>query len=51
MSRGPGVHAMVGVCGSPGEEKLAVFCCRGTDFADELAYLVDLLVTGGKGVC
>ena len=33
------------------EEKLAVFCCRGKDFADELAYLVDLLVSGGKGVC
>ena len=30
---------------------LAVFCCRGKDFADELAYLVDLLVSGGKGVC
>ena len=87
MSRGPGVRAMVGVCGSPGEqregrgmggncavgcvvssyvsacrgalawsvvgseEKLAVFCCRGKDFADELAYLVGLLVSGGKGVC
>ena len=33
------------------EEKLAVFCCRGKDFADELAYLVDLFVSGGKGVC
>ena len=33
------------------EEKLAFFCCRGKDFADELAYLVDLLVSGGKGVC
>ena len=33
------------------EEKLAVFCCRGKDFTDELAYLVDLLVSGGKGVC
>ena len=33
------------------EEKLAVFCCGGKDFADELAYLVDLLVSGGKGVC
>ena len=32
------------------EEKLAVFCCRGKDFADELANLVDLLVSGGKGV-
>ena len=89
-SRGPGVRSLVGVCGSPGEqrqgrgmggdcavgfvvsvyvsarrgalawpgvgravleEKLAVFCCRGKDFADELAYLVDLLVSGGKGVC
>ena len=84
VSRGPGVRAMVGLCGSPAEEregrgmggdcavgcirsprracvascrpggleeKLAVFCCRGKDFADELAYLVDLLVSGGKGVC
>ena len=90
LSRGPGVCAMVGVCGSPGdqreerglggdravgcvvsvyvsarrstlcvascrpgglEEKLAVFCCCGKDFADELAYLVDLLVSCGKGVC
>ena len=33
------------------EEKLAVFCCRGKEFADKLAYLVDLLVSGGKGVC
>ena len=33
------------------EEKLAVLCCRGKDFADKLAYLVDLLVSGGKGVC
>ena len=33
------------------EEKLAVFCCRGKDFADELAYLLDLLVSCGKGVC
>ena len=32
------------------EEKLAVFCCCGKDFADELAYLVDLFVSGGKGV-
>ena len=78
VSRGPGVLAMVDVCGSPGgqregrgmggdcavgcavlgvcvrsqrracvvscrpgglEEKLAVFCCRGKHFADELAYL------------
>ena len=90
VSRGPGVRAMVGVCGSPVEqqeggghgrglcggvccvgvcvrsprracvascrsggleEKLAVFCCRGKDFADELAYLADLLVCRGKGVC
>ena len=38
---------------SPGglEEKLTLFCCRGKDFADELAYLVDLLISGGKGVC
>ena len=33
------------------EEKLAVFCSRGKDFADELAYLVHLLVSGGKRVC
>ena len=33
------------------EEKAPVFSCRGKDFADELAYLVDLLVRGGKGVC
>ena len=32
------------------EEKLAVFCCRGKDFADECAYLVHLLVSGGKRV-
>ena len=86
VSRGPGVRAMVGVCGSPvekhgqgrglcggvccvgvcvrlpracvgscrpggSEEKLAVFCCRGKDFSDELSYLADLLVIGGKGVC
>ena len=38
-------------CGPGGlEEKPAVFCCRGKDFADELAYLVDLFVSGGKGV-
>ena len=33
------------------EEKLAVFCCCGKDFADELAYLLDLLNSGGKAVC
>ena len=33
------------------EEKFAVFCCRGKDLADELAYLVDLLVSDRKGVC
>ena len=33
------------------EEKLAVFCGRGKDFADEHAYLVHLLVSGGKRVC
>ena len=33
------------------EEKIAVFCCRGKNFADELAYLVDFLVSGGKRVC
>ena len=32
------------------EEKLAVFCGRGKDFADERAYLVHLLVSGGKRV-
>ena len=43
-------RACVGSCRPGGlEEKLAVFCCRGKDFADELAYLVDLLVSGGKG--
>ena len=90
VSRGPGVRAMVGVCGPPAgqrrgrgmggdcaggmycvdvcvrsgrracvvscrpgglEEKLAVFCGRGKDFADELAYWVHLLVSGGKRVC
>ena len=45
-------HACVASCRPGGlEEKLAVFCCRGKDFADELAYLVDLLVSGGRGVC
>ena len=29
------------------DKKLAVFCGRGKDFADEYAYLVDLLVSGG----
>ena len=33
------------------EEKLAAFCGRGKDFADEHAYLVHLLVSGGKRVC
>ena len=33
------------------EEKLAVFCGRGKDFADQPAYLVHLLVSGGKRVC
>ena len=32
------------------EEKLALFCGRGKDFADECAYLVHLLVGGGKRV-
>ena len=32
------------------EEKLAFFCGRGEDFADERAYLVHLLVSGGKRV-
>ena len=45
-------RACVASCRRGGlEEKLAVFCCCGKDFADELAYLVDLLVSGGKGVC
>ena len=45
-------RACVGSCRPGGlEEKLAVLCCRGKDFADELAYLVDLLVSGWKGVC
>ena len=45
-------RACVASCRSGGlEEKLAVFCCCGKEFADELAYLVDLLVSGGKGVC
>ena len=33
------------------QEKLAVFCRRGKDFAHEVAYLVDLLISGAKGVC
>ena len=45
-------RACVASCRPGGlEENLAVFCCCGKDFADELAYLVDLLVSGGKGVC
>ena len=45
-------HACVVGCRPGGlEGKRAVFCCRGKDFADELAYLLDLLVSGGKGVC
>ena len=32
------------------EEKLASFCGRGEDFADERAYLVNLLVSGEKRV-
>ena len=32
-------------------EKLAVFCGRGKDFADEHAFLVHLLLSGGKRVC
>ena len=32
------------------EEKLAVFCGCGKDFADERAYLLHLLVSGGKTV-
>ena len=45
-------RACVASCRPGGlEEKLAVFCCRGKDFADELAYLVDLLVSGWEGVC
>ena len=95
-SRGTGLRALVGVCGSPSgesggregqgrglrgglggwarkccvgvcvrlqrracvatcrpgglEEKLAVFCGRGKDFADDRAYLVHLLVSGGRRV-
>ena len=33
------------------EEKIAIFCGRGKDLADEHAYLVHLLVSGGKMVC
>ena len=33
------------------EEKFAIFRGRGKDFADEHAYLVHLLVSGGKRVC
>ena len=33
------------------EEKLAVFCGCGKDFAEEHAYLVHLLVSGWKRVC
>ena len=33
------------------EEKLAVFCGRGKEFADRHAYLMHLLVSGGKRVC
>ena len=32
------------------EEKLALFCGRNNDFADECAYLVNYLVGGGKRV-
>ena len=42
-------HACLVSCRPGGlEEKLAVFCCRGKDFADEVAYLMDLLVSGEK---
>ena len=45
-------RACVGSCRHGGlKEKLAVFCCRSKDFADEFAYLVDLLVSGGEGLC
>ena len=45
------VRAPVIFCRPGGlEEKLAVFCGRGKDFADECAYLVHLLVGGGKRV-
>ena len=90
MSRGPGLRAIMGVCGPPGGEwggrgrggvsvggcgtgfacvvsmcvpacsgapvwslvgrAVAVFCGRGKDFADEIAYLVHLLVSAGKRV-
>ena len=43
-------RACVASCRPGGlEEKLALFCCRGKDLADELVYLVDLLVSGWKG--
>ena len=43
-------RACVGSCRQGGlEEKPAVFCCRGKDFADELSYLVDLLVSVWEG--
>ena len=87
VSRGPGVRAMVGLCGSPGEQRegrgmggdCAVGCVvsvyvsarrgalawpvvgravwrRGLPFSAAaarilLTYLVDLLVSGGNGVC
>ena len=43
-------RACVGSC-RPGrlEEKLAVFCCRGKDFADELSYLVNSWSVVGRG--
>ena len=50
------VSVCVSVCsGAPGwsfvgQEKLAVFCGCGKDFAEERVYLVRLLVSGGKTV-
>ena len=44
-------RACVPTCRPGGlEEKLAVFCGRGKDFADKHAYLVHLSVGGGKRV-
>ena len=44
-------HACVVTCRPGGlEVNLAVFCGHGKDFADECAYLLHLLVSGGKRV-
>ena len=44
-------RACVVSCRPGSFEKLAVFYGRGKDLADEHAYLVHLLVSGGKRVC